>query len=81
MSDAVSHPPHELPTVPEQTVPQWRIDPRQHLDPGRQPHTDGVDHQLVQVLVARVRFGQLQVDERLAQELLRRPRHNDTASE
>lgn len=81
MSDPVAHPPHELPVVAEQIGPQRQIDPGQHLDSGRQPHADGVDDQLVKSRVARLGIGQLQVDERFAQQLLRRPSHNDTASE
>ena len=41
-------------------VRPWRSSPGQHFDSGRQPHTDCVDDQLVQILVARVRIGQLQ---------------------
>ena len=48
--------------VPEQPGPHLEVEPGQDFDVGRQSHADGVDDQLVEVLVARVRLGQLQVD-------------------
>jgi hypothetical protein len=52
MRDAVAHPPHQRSGVAEHPIPGRNVQAGKRLQPGGQPHADGIGHQVI-VKVAR----------------------------
>ena len=67
------------PGVAEHPIPGGNVQAGKRLQPGGQPHADGIDHELIVEVALGMLAHQSKVDERVPQRFLRRTCHSVTA--